>query len=140
MFCKLLHLPYTLSLGNNKNHTHVKKVEAHFRISYCSATSRRNLGTTFSDRDLVYFLQYTQTSIDLCCFADFYPLLFSCMFFWAEQKGSHCLLKKFVRQHFTFSLIHFWGHFFGCPYHLNTATFSLDTTLYWYLLKNLKNK
>ena len=38
------------------------------------------------------------------------------MFFSTEPKDTYCLLEKFIRkQQFSFSLLNFWGHFFGAP-------------------------
>ena len=38
------------------------------------------------------------------------------MFFSTEPKETYCLLEKFIRkQQFSFSLLNFWGHFFGAP-------------------------
>ena len=51
----------------------------------CSVASRRNLATAFSAGGLVCFPQYQQNFIDLFYFAQFLPLLFSCIRFSFEQ-------------------------------------------------------
>ena len=37
------------------------------------------------------------------------------MFFSTEPKETYYLLEKFIRKQFSFSLLNFWGHFFGVP-------------------------
>ena len=118
--CSLVIIKVTLYWYRNNLPTHPEYysnfASTNFKLtSNNSVTSRRNLGTTFSAGGLVNFFNNSElywlvlfrtlldTSFKLC------KMLFS-----IEHKEAHCLLEKFIRQQqFSFSILHFWGHFLG---------------------------
>ena len=88
-------------------------------LTRASFPSTRYLGAIFSAGDLVYFLD---TRITLLIYIFLLNYIFHTLFatylsircsFEQNTKEAHCLHEKFIRQQFSFSLLHFWGHFLG---------------------------
>ena len=97
----------------------IKNFDGGFKPSTCecSAAFKRNLGTTFSVKGLVYFPQDQQSFNYLYYFPLFHPLLFSCISCFCEQNTGKLIiyLRNLSEKPIFFFSSSFLGIFLWAP-------------------------
>ena len=97
----------------------IKNFDCGFKPSTCecSAAFKRNLGTTFSVKDLVYFPQDQQSFNYLYYFPHVHPFLFSCISCFCEQNTGKLIiyLRNLSEKPIFFFSSSFLETFFWAP-------------------------